>query len=305
MADIHETLVPSKAPDGHALAVDLSDPASYKIHQQMLQEDRLRDRTRAAYPADADPEQATVYLECSDLGDCVPSGTSGTAGTPPQKLSKIASDVESTMLTGSMKTSLDQSVFNEISLEHTLGEDQQTYQAPLLAGNNNGYWETVSRPYERLLIKDLAASNGTITNAELMKTALKVCNNDTQLAVVTVANFTKNMAGIERRQFDPAQIDPSMRASYQKSTIDSIFHRMESLTDNPRQTYNKEGAMYHFYGALLAGTQWGHIADAFVGYDNSALGEAASTDRVKNRAGSLGASAGSFYYDIEKAEGFR
>jgi hypothetical protein len=270
--------------------VDLSSKTSAEFWQKMHQQDRLRDAVRAA-----NPKMTSVYLECSEAGACRIDGGQ-TLGTPAtRKEQRITAQVEAVVRTGSFKTSLRQTLDKEASLAFSLGDTQQTYDAPLLKEHNNQYWEAVSRPYEIQLIKDLAASNGTITHAALMKTALQVCNNDSQLAFLTLANFTKNIAGIERRQINPDQIDPSLRASYSTGTIDSIFHRIEGFGDNPSEIYNKEGAIYHFYGALFAGSQWGSVTNMIANVENiqQGINPTARTDRMKAAAGTLGAQIGS------------
>src|SRR5471032_643172 len=79
---------------------------------------------------------------------------------------------------------------NVIAMKHT-------YDAPMLT-ESTSYYETVTRPYESKVIKALSANDKPITHVEMVKTALQICSNDQMLAALVLANFTKNMAAIER-----------------------------------------------------------------------------------------------------------
>jgi hypothetical protein len=168
--------------------------------------------------------------------------------------------------------------------------------------NNDRYWETTSRPYEKKLIEKLTSRGGEISHSELMSTSLEVCGQDTQLAILTLANFTKNMAAIERRQIDRSEIDPQLQDAYAQGKIDALFHRIQGFADDPSEKYNKEGAIYHFYGAMLAGSQWGNVSSPLVWLDNFLQDGSSESDRIKDAAGMMGAWCGRAFFDAYHAK---
>lgn len=288
--------------------VDLCDPADSQICVKMRNQDELRDHifARVNRYIDAKAADKTVYLECSDSGDCAINSRDSNLPLPSvttNRLMQISKDVQKVIETGNAKTTLNGSV---LSLLVSISGYNQTFDPPMLEARdkNNYYWETASRPFEKGLIDELRTSTGTITQADLMKTALEVCGKDTQLAILTLANFTKNMAAIERRQVKEAEIDPSLRELYSEANIDAIFHRIEGFADDPNVKYNKEGAMYHFWGALLAGSQIGPVTKGLVMYDNFVLSTEAeswkATDPIKDAAGLAGAGPGDSFWLWQK-----
>jgi hypothetical protein len=149
-----------------------------------------------------------------------------------------------------------------------------------------------------------------------MKTAMSICGNDLPLAMLTLANFTKNMAAEERRQvssqckkncteiasarvdngsqttYVPKKIDASLKSTYVPEKIDRIFQRIEGFSDSANEKYNKEGALYHFYGAMFAASRWGPVVVEIVDTDNASLRHQKRTDRIKDAAGLAGAKLG-------------
>jgi hypothetical protein len=154
--------------------------------------------------------------------------------------------------------------------------------------NSDSYSETVTRPFEKELVGRLMHSTGQITHADLMKQSLEICQNDQELALLTLANFSKNMAAIERRQVWPETISPELKDSYSEQNIDSIFARIEGFADDGKQKYNKEGAIYHFYGAMYAASRIGEAAFSMAGLENVMFGH----DRIEGAAAYQGAMVG-------------
>lgn len=243
--------------------------------------------------------RGTVYLHCAegDPSNCTDSlKWSGAFGKVTNRLQQIGSDVSKVVLSGSTATALRHNWGDSLALIHVISDNKQTDEPPMLA-TAGWYWEKVSRPHEKALINELSSNKDfKIPHSSLMKTALKVTGNDSEMAILTVANFTKNMAGMERRQIDPSQIDPSLRGVYSQKNIDTLFARLEGFTDDPAEQYNREGSLYHFYGAMLAGSQLGLVADAGVLFDNVLL-ESGGIDRIKAAAGRVGAQAGRAYWN--------
>jgi hypothetical protein len=244
----------------------------------------MRDDLHAQAP---DDEHAAVII-CSDNAACVrqPNHWDAWGGLEPtHKLQDVATSVSEQLLKANPTTSLPQDVFHLSRLLDVLGTETQSWDAPMLT-KSDSYWETASRPYEKQLIEALRKTSGEITHADLMKLALKVSNNDGPLALLTLANFTKNMAAIERRQVEPGQITPELRDSYNKADIDLIFNRIAGFADSPDEKYNKEGAIYHFYGSALAGYAVGGPLTRW------AVESYADSDRIENYAGIAGANVG-------------
>ncbi len=271
-------------------AVDLADKTSRAIT-------RMRDKLH-------DSGLHTVYLECSDAhpDDCVEGKGQTGASKSTAKLSAIEGSVTDIFAKGSMQTTLETGPLRQFELAQVLSGKRQS-DVPPMAKSNTTYWETVTRPYEKQLVDELSGHSGPISQADLAQAALKVAGNDNQLAIATLANFTKNMASIERRQIAPDQIDPSVQSAYTKEKIDPIFERMEGFADDPNEKYNKEGTIYHFYGAMLAASQWGGISEYMVNLYNDpkfawirrdAVGktEPSRNDAIKNAAGLAGARIG-------------
>jgi hypothetical protein len=98
------------------------------------------------------------------------------------------------------------------------------------------------------------------------------------------------------------KVDISLQSTYRPEKIDKIFQRIEGFSDSPSEKYNKEGALYHFYGAMFAASQWGTIAVDLVAGDNQALRHRQRTDRIKEAAGLAGAKLGLSAYS--KSPGF-
>lgn len=297
-----------------AQLVDLCDPTNSSICAKWQQQFQMRDKLSTAYKPpgrwmqnlewltpDVSPTngRGVVYLHCADGNptNCTDElKWSGPWGTTTNRLQKIANDVGKVVQSGSTETQLRHRWGDSLALIHVISDNKQTDEPPMLSGAG-WYWETASRPHEKALINELSGTREfTIPHASMMKTALKVTGNDTEMAILTVANFTKNMAGIERRQIDPAQIDPTLRGVYEQKNIDSLFARLEGFTDDPNEQYNREGSIYHFYGAMLAGSQLGWVADGGVLLDNVLL-ESGGIDRIKAAAGRVGASTGRAYWN--------
>ncbi len=284
-------------------AVDLCDPASNELCRKMNEQNRQRNRLQAS-----SQKIDGVYLVCSDSGDCEEGGNSSrqwNISSATHKLERITADVAQVLSSGDAKTSLKGGWSTTIPLCNHLSAWTPSYAPPMSRRETTSYWAKESRPYEKLLISQLAASRGEITHTTLVSAALKVCRNDTLLALLTLANFTKNMAAIERRQIKPSQIEPSLKTAYDQQTIDSIFHRIEGIADNSSEKYNKEGAIYHFYAACFLASKWGPIASVGVATDNFMLaGGHAKDDRIKDAAGRLGVKCWLSVADAGSSPGF-
>jgi hypothetical protein len=274
-----ENTVSAPQAETHPL-VDLTDPNNVVFQRQNSQRDRLA-------------KFGDVYLVCTDgfPSDCAQTHRDFIKSQQITKLHQISSDLIEVMRGGDRHTKLKTDLVDKLELVSFLSGDKQTSEPPM-GLERSLYWELVTRPYEQQLVKALSSSSGEIKQNEMMQTALKITDNDLPLAILILANFTKNMASIERRQIWPENIDPSLRATYTKQIIDPIFHRIEGLADSPTDLYNKEGALYHFYGAMFAGYLWGRSANVMVWEDNSSLKDTADDDSVKDAAGIAGAHLG-------------
>jgi len=278
-------------------SLDMSDPAVNKVFKQLADENAYRDQLAQTLAKASDNFYSrTVYLDCSDDGLChvAKGGMSDSNSGSTHTVDRIAEEVGNVLNGGSPRTSLKHSFWKNIALVNHLDGQSQTFDPPMME-HNTGYWSTKSRPYETKLIDALSKSKGEITFGQLTQDALGICNGDKQLTILTLANFSKNMAAIERRQIKPSDIASGLKSDYTEVKIDAIFHRLEPLTDSRENQYNKEGAVYHLFGAMLAGSQWGQVAEAFVDGDNSSLSTAgpdSRTDKIKDAAGLNGAKVG-------------
>ncbi len=169
--------------------VDMADPANTKS----LQQSHLRDKLGKQHGA--------VILFCpdSDLSKCTDVKPKAQAHYSPAKLTHIASELNKVMSSGDCHSKLRSGFHLYMQLIDVLGGACQTFKPPMLESSKS-YWETVTRPCEKRLVESLSASSGSITHDTMMKKALSICSNDLPLAIITLANFTKNMAAIERRQ---------------------------------------------------------------------------------------------------------
>lgn len=279
-------------------AVDMTDPSTNTAIREMNirnQNNKRDDLAKAAMSKGPASLPYAVYLICTDDGAC---GT-GEKGPRPtakksQALEAAASEV-SVALSKGHSDSNPADLWGNLSLALSL--TNQTYEGPMRKEATSD-WETTTRPYERDLVQRLLANSRPISLGELTKEALDVCGNDRQKAILTLANFSKNMAAVERRQFYSSdQVAPELRSTYSNENVDNIFHRIQKLTDDPHNDYyNKEGAIYHFFGALLAGSKLGEVATSQVKNDNNQLSwldiGRPSTDAVKDQAGLEGAKIG-------------
>ena len=159
---------------------------------------------------------------------------------------------------------------------------------------DDAYSAKVTRPYEQRLMKDLQADQGPISHKTLVERAMYICNNDKYLATLTLANFTKNLASVERGQA-PVTDNPRPDMGYpfdtfSKKQSDNIFNRLERFDQNSPDKMSKTdvaGTLYHFYGGILAssaGLGGGvHLENGVFGWNR---------DPRKREAGSLGADVG-------------
>jgi hypothetical protein len=257
---------------------------SPKLEERIRLQSALRDELAL--------KTSTVYIECADgkAIDCGEGVNNSWVNKPTSKQAKISDEVSRVLEHGSMQTSLNFVGPNRL-FDFLSGSKAPSAKAPMRQ-DRIMYWETVTRPFESRLIQSLSITHGVITNAEMMQAALAVTDNDRILAILIMANFTKNMAAIERRQIAPESIDASVRNAYAKPVIDRIFNRIEGLSDDPSEKYNKEGAIYHFYGAMFAASQIGPFASAAVFAYNHIntrwFGVQGSRDRVKDENSTLG-----------------
>jgi hypothetical protein len=262
--------------------VDLCDSGNSQICQRIRQQSGLRDKLAKNFSA--------ALTNCADgkSVDCgVPTPYAGSI-VPTHKQMQIADQLDTILQSGKLQTSLGSGEGLIGLFEFLTGGHSPTSKAPMRA-DRTMYWETVSRPYEKQLVDSLTNSNGVITNAQMMQTALNESGNDRALAILTVANFTKNMAAIERRQVSPELIAPDLRHTYTKTKIDSLFNRIEGFADDPRERYNKEGSIYHFYGAMFAASQLGEVASLGVLAYNTGKKFEGRADHIKDAASTLGA----------------
>jgi hypothetical protein len=275
----------------------MADPGVSRRAKNMADESVLRGSLEARNLLQWDAYRRTVYLNCTDESICKEAemGMSGAYSGPLNHIARINDEVKEALSAGRKETSLQTSYWKQLTLGKHLSSDSQTFDAPMLS-RQTGYWDSVSRPYEKRLLQDLSKAEDTLTYGQLAKHALSVCGGDTMLAVITLANFSKNLAAVERRQVNLQAIDKEMRDVYSIQNVDRLFHRLEGFADSPRQSYNKEGAIYHYFGALMAGAMWGHLASHLVGADNSGLASngngTSRTDSIKDNAGLKGALAG-------------
>lgn len=299
---------------------DHSEPQSWIAQDQQRESIRSRfDWKRlhsegSALDSSSDGEASTVYLICNDAGSCFEQSSayggavSGAAGQfandgmffPDNRLAasnvsaQSGDSVVEVLKSGRNETVLPHSLLAELRLVSHLDGSSQTYDPPMLA-KSTGFWNVASRGAEKTLVKNLLESRGEISLADLSRSALSACNGDSQLALLTLANFTKNMASIERRQVKPEQIAEDLRSTYSQSSIDLLFHRIQGMgVSKDRDYYNKEGALYHYFGAMLAGSQWGRVTEELVATDNSNLrnSDKGRTDFIKDQAGLSGARDG-------------
>ncbi len=159
---------------------------------------------------------------------------------------------------------------------------------------DDAYSAKVTRPYEQRLMKDLQADQGPISHKTLVERAMYICNNDKYLTTLTLANFTKNIASVERGQA-PVTDRPRPDMGYpfdtfSKQQSDNVFNRLERFDQNSPDKMSKTdvaGTLYHFYGGILAssaGLGGGvHLENGVFGWNR---------DPRKREAGSLGASVG-------------
>jgi len=266
--------------------VDLANP----------DEQRLLERTRAQTTLrnELSKTNSTVFIICADgaPADCE-SGKAGRWFSPAtNKERQIAKEVSQAFEGSNPKTKLDWGPGYVPLYNFLHGGSSPTSKASLRA-DRTGYWDTVTRPQEIKLVDALSKSTGEIKHSDLVKEALKASDNDRELAMLTLANFTKSMAGIERRQIAPESIAPELKETYTQPKIDSIFNRLEGLADNPREKYNKESAVYHFYGAMWAASKIGPGSSLGVwAYNNlnlRPLGYGGSSDRISDSFSKLGA----------------
>jgi hypothetical protein len=288
-------------------SASLSDRGFNDLWRGMTNQDCLRDsiaqkqliESAGRHGAIEPLRLPNVDLVCSDNGACAPGGIWHLSSTPTQKLLEAANGVEKALGTANFQHNPDSPLKEPSAIEKyadyifpvglmgVLG--QRTFNAPFKEGSTS-VWETASRPYEAKLINELTSTSGPISLQALTEAAVKVSGNDGQMALLTLANFTKNMAAIERRQVSPPEIDPSVRQSYDKHVIDGLFHRIQGLADTPTEKYNKEGAIYHFFGALLASSQLGQgVTQHAVSVNNFYNKLPGVSDRIEEAAGTLGA----------------
>lgn len=277
--------------------VNLAVPDNSDLAIRTRAQSAKRDELAAANPPKG------VYLECSDGGtvDCTSKENQPFFSPPTKKLIKIDGEVAEALETAPRGTKVQ---FPGVSEYYNFlsGGSSPSSRAPMRADRTTNL-DTITRPYERQLIAKLASTRGQITHGEMMRDALDVCGGDRTLAILTMHNFTKGMAGIERRQIKPDEIAPEMRDAYQQSTIDSIFNRIEGMTDDPSERYNKEGAIYHYYGAMFASAEAGPVGSLGVlAYNNLSLrpfGYGGESDRIKEAASKLGAQ---YWFALTPAE---
>ncbi len=150
----------------------MCDLSSTEECQKMRAQDRLRDSIKES--------RISAYLECSESGDCQTGVPVNVRPVLTAGLKHAFDGVNEAIRSGDLNSSL--SSGSNWSFELTL--EQPTSKPPMLTGSNM-FWETKSRPYEKQLVQELAATSGKITHYELMRTALKLCGNDTQLALLT------------------------------------------------------------------------------------------------------------------------
>jgi hypothetical protein len=278
------------ASDKHQAAVplvDLCSAADSNLCRRIEKQSRLRD--------EKSEKESTVYLICADggTGGCIEPPMGGNWLSPATaKEEKIIAELDAVLRAGNPQTKMDPGP-GIVSLYKFLhGGSSPTSRAPMRA-DRQLFWEKATRPFEIKLVESLARSTGPLHHSEMMQTALRVCENDRQMAILTMANFTKNMAAIERRQVSPEAIAPELKATYEKTRIDALFNRIEGFADDPTEKYNKESAIYHFYGAMFAATKLGPGASLGVfAYNNlnlRPLGYGGRSDRIIDSASRYGA----------------
>jgi len=279
---------------GSGSVIDLTDPVNTDTYLKITSQSQLRDRlsnTRSAVLECSDnfdgilgscqipPRNSKDHVFSTRVGDHMPAW-------PTHVESQVASDVVEKMFAGNPNTTL-----NGWKLQRDIWAglylNKDTAGAPMRQ-DSQLYSETVTQPFEKQLVSRLMHGTDKITNADLMQQSLQVCGNDRELAILTLANFSKNMAAIERRQIFPELISPTLKGVYTEPIIDSIFQRMEGLADTPSQRYNKEGAIYHFYGAMYAASQVGDAALPMAALENIMFGH----DRIEDAAAYLGTAVG-------------
>ncbi|MBC7998066.1 MAG: hypothetical protein IAF58_09000, partial [Leptolyngbya sp.] len=181
----------------------------------------------------------------------------------------------------STSTDLDMNKVNSDFLGGYLGKN--TFAAPM---NDDSYAANATRSYERLLMARLSTQGGSISHEKLLKEAIKACDGDEAMAVLTLANFTKNLASVERNQ--AGVIDRPLNTwpenTYQTSKAKQVFSRIEGFADNPNQRYDREGSLYHFYGAMAAEYLAG-LGGVGVTLERTVF---AKNDGIENAAGVLG-----------------
>ncbi|MDP3509079.1 MAG: hypothetical protein Q8T09_13980 [Candidatus Melainabacteria bacterium] len=180
-------------------------------------------------------------------------------------------------------------ILKDLTVGGYLGKN--TNEPPMF---DDAYSAKVTRPYEQKLMKDLQADQGAISQKTLVERAMFVCNNDKYLATLTLANFTKNIASVERGQ---APVTDSPRPdmgypfdTFSKKQSDNVFNRLEKFDEGAKNKLSKvdsAGTLYHFYGGILA-------SSAGLGFEvhgeNAIFGW--SRDPIKREAGSLGDQVG-------------
>ncbi|MDQ5968227.1 MAG: hypothetical protein QG625_4384 [Cyanobacteriota bacterium erpe_2018_sw_39hr_WHONDRS-SW48-000098_B_bin.30] len=266
--------------------VNLADPSEQRLYERIQAQSALRNELSKT--------NSTVFITCADgaAADCE-SGKAGRWFSPATKKERqIANEVSQAFDGSNPKTKLDWGPGYVPLYNFLHGGSSPTSRASLRA-DRTGYWDTVTRPTEIKLVDALSQSTGEIKHKDLVKEALRASDNDRELAMLTLANFTKSMAGIERRQIAPESIAPELKETYTQPKIDSIFNRLEGLADNPNEKYNKESAVYHFYGAMWAASKIGPGSSLGVwAYNNlnlRPLGYGGSSDRISESFSRLGA----------------
>ncbi|CAN5725092.1 hypothetical protein BH10CYA1_BH10CYA1_48590 [soil metagenome] len=152
----------------------------------------------------------------------------------------------------------------------------------------------VTRPYEQRLMRDLNSTKDPISQASLVARAMQICGDDKLLTALTLANFTKNIASVERSQAPLTDIPRTNMGypfdTYSRQQSNDVFKRLERFDAGAPKQLSKEdatGALYHFYGAVLA-TAAGLGAE--VHGENAIFGW--QRDPIKREAGPLGATVG-------------
>lgn len=182
-------------------------------------------------------------------------------------------------------------VIKDLTIGGYLGKN--TTEPPMF---DSAYSAKVTIPYEQKLMKDLLADQGPISQKELVERAMTICNNDKYLATLTLANFTKNIASVERGQAPVTDVPrPDMGYpfdTFSRKQSDNVFDRLEKFDEvasakNKLSKIDAAGTLYHFYGGILA-------SSAGLGFEvhgeNAIFGW--KRDPIKREAGSLGDDVG-------------